>query len=112
MAEEREPDIQRVEELEDRAVVYVHYHNGPNLADEFPKKEILYSAIPNLPMEPELPDSKGKIEVWRETFLIKGLGRILAYHFDEWMETCSASMQGFAGGPYIAKEDIQFVSRQ
>jgi hypothetical protein len=107
MAEERK-NIQRVEELEDRIILHIHHHNGLNMADEFPKKEILYSTIPNMPLEPSLQKLELDIDSWREIFPVKKLGRILAYHFSEWMETCSTSMQGLTGGPYIAKEDPHY----
>jgi hypothetical protein len=89
--------IEEIIELEDKVKIKFHLVNGCRIPDEFPEIEVKYEDVLSLPKPPEL----GGDNPWSETIYLKKLDKTISFHFDEWLETAYASMQGIRGGPFL-----------
>ncbi len=94
--------IERIEQLEDIVKVHINFSNQSPIPDEGQISEISYSAIPKLPIAPEVPNREDDNYYWAEQVFIPKADQTLEYHFYSWQETASSRMQGLEGGPYLA----------
>ncbi|MFH1307558.1 MAG: hypothetical protein ABIH72_01770 [archaeon] len=102
------PVIEKVEELEDRVKIHLHFSNGMHIPDENRFKEILYENILLLASPPKLPEQPHDhcaTEYWEESFDVEKVGGTVVYHFKEFQETVSSRMQIVHGGPYLRKNE-------
>lgn len=97
--------INKVEHLDDRVRIHYQLKKPEGIPHVNGTEEVLYSAIPNLPREPELPENHGPWnsyrEYWDESVFVEKIGKIIVYHFTEGQETARSREQDFEGGPYL-----------